>query len=60
VVVVVALVAAFFLVSANREERLRTDAISSAASSVAGSASKAAGSVSDAASSMAPASKPAE
>jgi uncharacterized protein (UPF0333 family) len=48
-VVVVALIAAYFLFSANRDDRLRTDAVSSAASSVANSASDAAGSVSEAA-----------
>jgi hypothetical protein len=53
-IVIVGLLAAYFMFSANREDRLRTDAISSAASSVAGSASQAADSVSDAASAVTP------
>ncbi len=53
-VVVVALIAAYFVFNANREDRLRTDAVSSAASSVANSASSAADSVSDAAGAIAP------
>jgi len=54
-IVIVGLLAAYFMFSANREDRLRTDAVSSAASSVAGSASQAADSVSDAAASVTPA-----
>ena len=54
-IVIVGLLAAYFMFSANREDRLRTDAVSSAASTVAGSASQAADSVSDAASSVVPA-----
>ncbi len=54
-IVIVGLLAAFFMFSANREDRIRTDAVSSAASSVAGSASQAADSVSDAASAVTPA-----
>lgn len=51
-IVIVGLLAAYFMFSANREDRIRTDAVSSAASSVAGSASQAADSVSDAASAV--------
>jgi septal ring-binding cell division protein DamX len=54
-IVIIGLLAAYFMFSANREDRLRTDAVSSAASSVAGSASQAADSVSDAASAVTPA-----
>ena len=54
-IVIVGLLAAFFMFSANREDRIRTDAVASAASSVAGSASQAADSVSDAASAVTPA-----
>lgn len=54
-IVLIGLAAAYFMFSANREDRLRTDAISGAASSVAGSASRAADSVSDAAGAMTPA-----
>lgn len=56
-IVVIGLAAAYFMFSANQEDRLRTDAVSSAASSVAGSASKAADSVSDAAGAMTPGQK---
>ena len=54
-IAVLALVAivAFFLLQANRNDAMRTDAVSSAASSVADSASSAAGAVGDAAGSVA-------
>ncbi|WP_374472757.1 hypothetical protein [Phenylobacterium sp.] len=55
-IAVLALVAivAFFLLSQSRNDAIRTDAVSSAASSVADSASNAAGAVSDAAESVTP------
>jgi hypothetical protein len=55
-IAVLALVAivAFFLLSANRNDAMRTDAVTGAASSVADSAQTAAGSVSDAARSATP------
>ena len=54
-IAVLALVAivAFFLLQANRNDAMRTDAVSSAASSVADSASNAAGAVGEAAGSVA-------
>jgi hypothetical protein len=58
-IVLIGLAAAYFMLNANREDRLRTDAISGAASSVAGSASRAADSVSDAAGAIAPPPAPA-
>ncbi|WP_395670368.1 hypothetical protein [Phenylobacterium sp.] len=56
-IAVLALVAivAFFLLSSNRQEAIRTDAVSSAASSVADSAAGAADAVGDAARSVTPA-----
>ena len=55
-IAVLALVAivAFFLLNANRNDALRTDAVSSAASSVADSASNAGNAVADAANSVNP------
>lgn len=55
-IAVLALVAiiAFFLLSANRQEAIRTDAVSSAASSVADSAAGAADAVGDAANAVNP------
>lgn len=53
-VVLIGLAAAYFMFGASHEDRLRTDAVSSAASSVAGSASQAADSVSDAAGALTP------
>jgi hypothetical protein len=55
-IAVLALVAivAFFLLSANRNDAMRTDAVSSAASSVADSVGSAAGAVGDAANSVNP------
>lgn len=58
-IVLIGLAAAYFMFNANREDRLRTDAISGAASSVAGSASRAADSVSDAAGAITPPPAPA-
>lgn len=56
-IAVLALVAivAFFLLSANRQEAIRTDAVTSAASSVADSAAGAADAVGDAANAVNPA-----
>jgi hypothetical protein len=56
-IAVLALVAivAFFLLQSSKNDALRTDAVSSAASSVADSASNAAGAVGDAANSVNPA-----
>ncbi|WP_334162217.1 hypothetical protein [Phenylobacterium sp.] len=56
-IAVLALVAivAFFLLSANRQEAIRTDAVTSAASSVADSAAGAANAVGDAANAVNPA-----
>jgi hypothetical protein len=56
-IAVLALVAivAFFMLNANRNDAIRTDAVSSAASSVADSAAGAAGAVGDAAKSVTPA-----
>jgi hypothetical protein len=55
-IAVLALVAivAFFLLNANRNDGLRTDAVTSAASSVADSAANAGGAVADAANSVNP------
>jgi hypothetical protein len=55
-IAVLALVAivAFFLLNANRQEAIQTDAVTSAASSVADSAAQAGGAVADAANSVNP------